>query len=161
MDVGGKCFVLFFLSVFGGQINFFLQNFFCLVFFVAVSFQNKAYFDCLCIVCIFMFKEGNKLTCLHFWTQSYPSVSLESTVLVLFQWLFVFVFFSLQPKTQSIPTTAKPIRLLWATTPMVGSLKAVVVLRQTDHPQEPLPLQSIPHRATVKVRMRVNLHYVL
>lgn len=66
MDVGGKCFVLFFLSVFGGQIKFFLQNFFCLVFFVAVSFQNKAYFDCLCIVCIFMFKEGNKLTCLYF-----------------------------------------------------------------------------------------------
>lgn len=66
MDVGGKCFVLVFLSVFGGQIKFFLQNFFCLVFFVAVSFQNKAYFDCLCIVCIFMFKEGNKLTCLHF-----------------------------------------------------------------------------------------------
>lgn len=49
-------FFFFFWSVFGGQIFFFLLSF------VTVSFQNKASFDCLCSVCIFMFKEGNKLT---------------------------------------------------------------------------------------------------
>lgn len=56
---------VFFVSVWWANLIF-SAKFFLLSFFVAVSFQNKAYFDCLCIVCIFMFKEGNKLTCLHF-----------------------------------------------------------------------------------------------
>lgn len=57
---------------------------------------------------------------------------------------------------QSTNTTTKAIRLLWAMTPTAGSFTAAVAQMQTDRPQEPPPLLSIPRRATTKVTVRFN-----